>query len=130
MKRTPLTNAVLWFVLIMGTAAFVFPLWWMTVVSLETPQRAEAAITGSSGIALFPPNPQFANYANAVRETGSVPWMGFGDALSTSSVVTVLVVLGIIAIIAIIGINSIINLILIIVIIVITNKHLKKPTTA
>jgi multiple sugar transport system permease protein len=94
MKRSPLANAILWFVLIMGTAAFVFPLWWMAVVSLETPQRAEAAITGSAGIALFPPSPQFANYANAVRETGSVPWMGFVDALANSIVVTVLVVLG------------------------------------
>ena len=94
MKRSPLANAILWFVLVMGTAAFIFPLWWMAVVSLETPQRAEAAITGSAGISLFPPSPQFANYANAVRETGSVPWMGFVDALANSIVVTVLVVLG------------------------------------
>ena len=93
MKRSPLANAILWFVLIMGTAAFVFPLWWMAVVSLETPQRAEAAITGSAGISLFPPSPQFANYADAVRETGSVPWMGCVDALSYSIVVTVLVVI-------------------------------------
>ena len=94
MKRSPLANAILWFVLIMGTAAFIFPLWWMAVVSLETPQRAEAAITGSAGISLFPPSPQLANYADAVRETGSVPWMGFVDALANSIVVTVLVVLG------------------------------------
>ncbi|MEY4841338.1 MAG: L-arabinose transport system permease protein AraQ [Planctomycetota bacterium] len=94
MQRSPLANALLWFVLIIGTAAFVFPLWWMAVVSLETPERAEAAITGSGGIALFAPHPQFANYANAVRETGSRPWMGFVDALSNSIVVTVLVVLG------------------------------------
>jgi len=94
MKSSPLANAILWFVLVMGTAAFIFPLWWMAVVSLETPQRAEAAITGSAGISLFPPSPQFANYADAVRETGSVPWMGFVDALANSIVVTVLVVLG------------------------------------
>jgi multiple sugar transport system permease protein len=94
MKRNPLTDALLWFVLILGTAAFVFPLWWMTVVSLETPQRAEAAITGSGGIALFPADPQFSNYANAVRETGSTPWMGFTDALANSIVITVLVVIG------------------------------------
>ena len=94
MKRNPLTDALLWFVLILGTAAFVFPLWWMTVVSLETPQRAEAAITGSGGIALFPADPQFSNYVNAVRETGSTPWMGFTDALANSIVITVLVVIG------------------------------------
>lgn len=94
MKRSPLANAVLWFVLVMGTAAFVFPLWWMAVVSLETPDRAEAAVTGSAGIALFPPNPQPGNYLDAIRETGSTPWMGFIDALSNSIVVTVLVVIG------------------------------------
>ncbi len=82
----------MWFVLIVGTVLFVFPLWWMAVVSLETPQRAEAAITGSAGVALFPPNPQVANYAQAIRETGSRPWMGFVDALSNSIVITVLVV--------------------------------------
>jgi multiple sugar transport system permease protein len=94
MKRSPLANAILWFVLIMGTAAFVFPLWWMTVVSLETPERAGAAITGSGGVALVPPSPQFHNYLDAIRETGSKPWMGFVDALANSIVVTVLVVLG------------------------------------
>ena len=94
MKRSPLANAILWFVLVMGTAAFVFPLWWMAVVSLETPDRAEAAVTGSAGIALFPPNPQPGNYLDAIRETGSTPWWGFADALANSIVVTVLVVVG------------------------------------
>jgi multiple sugar transport system permease protein len=94
MKRSPLASAILWFVLVMGTAAFVFPLWWMAVVSLETPDRAEAAVTGSAGIALFPPNPQPGNYLDAIRETGSTPWMGFVDALANSIVVTVLVVIG------------------------------------
>jgi multiple sugar transport system permease protein len=94
MKRSPLADVVLWFVLIMGTSAFVFPLWWMAVVSLETPDRAEAAVTGSAGIALFPPVPQPGNYLDAVRETGSTPWWGFVDALANSIVVTVLVVVG------------------------------------
>lgn len=94
MKRSPLAELLLWLVLLMGTAAFVFPLWWMTVVSLETPERAEAAITGSAGLSLLPPSPQFANYAEAVRETGSTPWWGFADALANSIVVTVLVVVG------------------------------------
>ena len=94
MKRSPLADVVLWFVLIMGTAAFVFPLWWMAVVSLETPDRAEAAVTGSAGIALFPPVPQPGNYLDAIRETGSTPWWGFVDALANSIVVTVLVVVG------------------------------------
>ena len=66
----------------------------MCVVSLETPQRAEAAITGSAGIALIPSDPQWSNYLHAMRETGSDPWWGFIDALSNSIVVTVLVVVG------------------------------------
>ena len=94
MKRSPLWNALLWFVLVMGPAAFVFPLWWMPVVSPEPPERAEAAVTGSAGLSLVPPNPQFGNYAEAIRETGSTPWMGFVDALANSIVVTVLVVVG------------------------------------
>lgn len=98
MKRTPLAGAVLWLVLVMGTALFVFPLWWMAVVSLETPQRAEAALTGSAGLALLPEGApwrwNWSNYADAVRETGSVPWMGFVDALANSIVVTSLVVVG------------------------------------
>jgi multiple sugar transport system permease protein len=94
MKRSPLADLLLWLVLVLGTAAFVFPLWWMAVVSLETPERAEAAITGSAGLSLLPPSPQFANYAEAIRETGSTPWWGFLDALANSIVVTVLVVVG------------------------------------
>ncbi|MFM1823907.1 MAG: L-arabinose transport system permease protein AraQ [Planctomycetota bacterium] len=94
MKRSPLADLLLWLVLVLGTAAFVFPLWWMAVVSLETPERAEAAITGSAGLSLLPPSPQFANYAEAIRETGSTPWWGFLDALTNSIVVTVLVVVG------------------------------------
>ena len=95
MKRSPIASAILWLVLVMGTAAFVFPLWWMAVISLETPQRAEAAITGSAGISLLPQGlPQFGNYLEAVRETGSTPWRGFLDALANSIVVTVLVVTG------------------------------------
>jgi multiple sugar transport system permease protein len=94
MKRSPFANAILWFVLIMGTAVFVFPLWWMAAVSLETPDRAAAAMTGRSGLAVLPTDPQFANYAEAIRQTGSIEWMGFVDALANSIVVTVLVVVG------------------------------------
>lgn len=94
MKRGPIASLLLWLVLVMGTAVFVFPLWWMAVVSLETPERAEAAITGSAGLSLLPSHLEFGNYAEAVRETGSTPWWGFVDALSNSIVVTMLVVAG------------------------------------
>jgi len=97
-SRPTSAGILLWLVLVMGTALFVFPLWWMAVVSLETPQRAEAALTGSAGIALLPGGSpwewRFGNYAEAVRETGSTPWWGFADALANSIVVTVLVVIG------------------------------------
>ncbi|MFM7051685.1 MAG: carbohydrate ABC transporter permease [Planctomycetota bacterium] len=94
MKRPLLANAFLWFVLIMGTAVFMFPLWWMLAVSLETADRASAAMTGRGGLSLWPADPQFSNYAVAIKETGSVAWWGFVDALSNSIVVTVLVVVG------------------------------------
>ena len=94
MKRPPIVDALLWIALLMGSAVLLFPLWWMAVVSLETPARAEAAVTGSAGIALFPPSPQPGNYLDAIRETGSTPWWGFLDAAANSIVVTVLVVLG------------------------------------
>lgn len=94
MRRSPIIEALVWVVLLMGTAVLLFPLWWMAAVSLETPERAEAAVTGSAGISLFPPSPQPGNYVDAIRETGSTPWWGFIDATANSIVVTVLVVIG------------------------------------
>ncbi len=82
------------FVLVAGAAVFLFPLWWMLVVSLETPDRAGAAITGGTGVTLWPPDPQWSNYATALRKMGSVPWQGFTDALANSIVITTLVVVG------------------------------------
>ncbi len=80
--------------LIIGAAILLFPLWWMLVVSLETPERAGAAITGGGEIALWPPSAQWSNYPQALAEMGSVRWRGFMDALANSIVVTVLVVVG------------------------------------
>ena len=77
-----------------GSVVFLFPLWWMIVVSLETPERAGAAMTGSDGIALWPRSPQWGNYAQALAEMGSEPWVGFINALANSIVVTTLVVVG------------------------------------
>jgi multiple sugar transport system permease protein len=94
MSEGRLTDAFRWLALTAGSALFIFPLWWMTVVSLETPDRAGAAVTGSGGIALWPAEPQWKNYAEAIRETGSTPWQGFQDALANSIVITTLVVLG------------------------------------
>ena len=77
-----------------GSVVFLFPLWWMVVVSLEAPKRAGAAMTGQDGVALWPADPQWGNYAEALAEMGSEPWVGFVNALANSIVVTTLVVIG------------------------------------
>lgn len=83
------------FALLLGGAALMLlPLWWMLVVSLETPERAGAAVTGSAGLALWPRSPQWDNYPTALKDMGSVPWSGFVNALANSIVVSVLVVAG------------------------------------
>jgi multiple sugar transport system permease protein len=94
MNDSRLLDAVRWLALTLGSAIFLFPLWWMTVVSLETPDRAGAAVTGGAGLELWPDTAQWHNYATAIRETGSRPWLGFLDALANSIVITVLVVIG------------------------------------
>lgn len=94
MNDSRLLDAVRWLALTLGSAIFLFPLWWMVVVSLETPDRAGAAVTGSAGLDLWPDDPQWHNYETAIRETGSRPWEGFHDALANSVVITVLVVIG------------------------------------
>ena len=81
-------------VLLAGSLAMLLPLWWMAVVSLETPQRAGAAISGGASIALLPPDPQWRNYPDALRRMGTVEWQGFANGLANSIVVTTLVVVG------------------------------------
>ena len=51
-------------------------------------------MTGQDGIALWPADPQWGNYAEALAEMGSEPWVGFINALANSIVVTTLVVVG------------------------------------
>ena len=80
--------------LALGTVLLLFPLWWMVVVSLETPERAGRAIVSGDVLSLFPADPQWHNYAQALREVGAVPWQGFLDALANSIVITVSCVLG------------------------------------
>ena len=89
------SNAILRYgALIGGSLLLLFPLWWMLVISLETPERADAAVTGHGGLSLWPPAAQWANYPLALSEMGSVPWEGFLNALANSIVVTTLVVIG------------------------------------
>ncbi|MDG2094653.1 MAG: carbohydrate ABC transporter permease [Phycisphaerales bacterium] len=77
-----------------GSLAMLFPLWWMFVISLESPQRAGAAAEGGGSIAIWPEEVYWSNYAEALRQIGTEPWQGFLDALSNSIVITVLVVVG------------------------------------
>ncbi len=93
MMRLP-SRAAAYLLLAGGSLVLLFPLWWMIVVSLETPERAGAAITGAGGLSLWPKEPQWTNYPEALAEMGSVPWQGFIDALANSIVVTTLVVIG------------------------------------
>lgn len=86
--------ATLYAVLILGAATFIFPLWWMFVVSLETPGKAAAATVSAKSFAWWPDDPQWANYPDALAQMGSEEWVGFKDALANSVVVTALSVLG------------------------------------
>ncbi len=87
------TTLAVWIPLLAGTVILLFPLWWMTVVSLETPERASLATTGGA-LQLWPADPQWQNYPEALSQVGSRRWHGFFDALANSVVVTVLAVLG------------------------------------
>ncbi|KAA3610817.1 MAG: carbohydrate ABC transporter permease [Planctomycetota bacterium] len=84
----------LWGALGFGSLIMLFPLWWMLVVSLETPGRAGAATASAEGFAWWPQDPQWSNYPQALQEVGTRPWFGFLDAWSNSVVVTVLSVVG------------------------------------
>lgn len=93
MSRT-LWRAFQYTLLVGGALAMLLPLWWMLVVSLETPERAGAAVGGTGDLSLWPASPQWMNYPQALREMGSVQWQGFLNALANSIVITTLVVIG------------------------------------
>lgn len=85
-----------WIYLPLGLTALamLLPLWWMVVVSLETPERAVEAATGTGGLHLWPADPRWGNYPEALRQAGSREWLGFLDALANSVTVTFLAVVG------------------------------------
>ncbi len=92
--RTRESSILVWTALALGTVAFLFPLWWMVVVSLKTAADAQAA-TVQGGLGALPPrDPQWGNYAEALSQMGSVRWSGFLDALANSLVITVLATVG------------------------------------
>lgn len=89
--------------LIAGSIVLLFPLWWMIVLSLSTEFQARQAM-GSSQIRLWPSDPQWSNYPDALKELGTASaaagsqplaideWAGFKNALANSIVITSLVV--------------------------------------
>lgn len=77
-----------------GAGLMLFPLWWMLVVSLESPGRAGAATVDATALRLWPREPRWENYPEALAEVGTVRWQGFLDALANSVVITVLTVVG------------------------------------
>jgi multiple sugar transport system permease protein len=80
--------------LVGGTVAFLFPLWWMVAVSLKTPDAAQAATVQGGFAALSPSDPQWHNYPDALARMGTKQWDGFRDALANSVVISVLVTVG------------------------------------
>lgn len=76
-----------------GTLVMVFPFYWMVVTSLATPAQASAAASART-FRWLPTQPQFSNYAHALRRIGSRPGIGFIDALSNTVVITALCVVG------------------------------------
>lgn len=117
-NRRALGVALTYLVLCAGSLALLFPLWWMLVVSLSTPDEAQAAAATAGAFRLWPDAPQWRNYAESLSYLGSgaefsaaqmrqwfddpafrtahglKPWYGFFDALANSVVVTVSNVIG------------------------------------
>jgi len=96
MSRTSLRRLPALLALLVLSGLTLFPLWWMAAVSLETPARAGAAIAGGGDgvLSVWPAEPQWANYPEALSRMGSRPWEGFLDALANSTVITLLVTAG------------------------------------
>ncbi len=93
-RRSPLAAAASFLVLLAGTVLMLLPLLWMALVALQDEQGAMKATASSDLLALVPSTPHVGNFAEALRQMGSEPWMGFLDALSNSILVTALVTLG------------------------------------
>lgn len=80
--------------LLAGTLVFLYPLWWMVIVSLKTAEAAQAATVQGGLGAVWTSDPQWHNYPKALSEMGTVEWSGFFDALANTIVITVLATIG------------------------------------
>ncbi|MFG0285833.1 MAG: carbohydrate ABC transporter permease [Phycisphaerales bacterium JB039] len=115
-------RVMLYAALIAGSVVLMFPLWWMTALSLSTEAEARKAMT-SGGVMVWPEKLEWGNYPEALQRMGAAaarteelpgtgageeaggaapgvqiaradPWLGFKDALANSVVITVLCVVG------------------------------------
>ncbi len=80
-------NIVVYGLLTLGGLLMLAPFYWMTLVSLATPEEAAAAANPAE-FRWYPANPQWGNYGHAMEK------MGFVDAFANSVVVTFLSVVG------------------------------------
>lgn len=87
------SNILVLAILLFGSVLMLFPFWWMAVTSLSTPAEASASSTAAT-FKWWPRDPQWGNYAEALRKIGSRPWHSFFDALSNTVIVTTLSVIG------------------------------------
>ena len=58
--------------LVGGTVAFLFPLWWMVAVSLKTPDAAQAATVQGGFAALAPSDPRFDAVEHSVFDAAAL----------------------------------------------------------
>jgi multiple sugar transport system permease protein len=116
---TPLRRLTTYGLLLLGAAILLFPLWWMFVVSLANPEAAAKAAVSAHGFTLWPAQPQWQNYPEALSNVGSggggvtapegpftlasigawcryvsVRYAGFLDALANTVVITAFSVIG------------------------------------
>lgn len=80
--------------LLLGSLLMLFPLWWMFVISMATPEEASTSASLQGGVRLWPSAFRWENYPAALERMGSVPWVGFFDAFANTVVITTLCVIG------------------------------------
>lgn len=111
------TRLLVYAALAAGAALMLFPLWWMFVVSMASPDEASTSATTTSGVRVWPSAFRWENYPAALERMGANPevpppppgwwpalahriatfpqrYQGFLDAFSNTVVITTLCVVG------------------------------------
>src|SRR5690606_8052162 len=63
-------RAILYAALLAGSVILMFPLWWMTAISLSTEAEARKAMT-SGGVMVWPESLEWSNYPEALQRMGA-----------------------------------------------------------